>query len=362
MKIINNRILIQKNDNKSQAWAQAAKNNKLGELIPIAGSPMRMPFVLINYIFSIKKPKAIIFRYLNDYHSFFKTLLRTFTDLLTILIAKISGIKIIWICHNVDKETISFYPKFISLRRNQLIKYSKKVFVMDDLLISHAEKMLQLPKKKIDSLCFGRTDIFNGEIKQNEHFLNIIKNWEYYRKKQKGEAFVGLWIGTFANKKMQGLEFLLKAIIEQKNTINQQFALIVIGPIRKDLEKYNPKICNSLINNKNILFVNRYVDLPANFWNNIADFIWKPNDDLSVTLTAYNSAMAKLPLVAFKNTFLGKFIEHYKLGFTIIPETFSLKELSNFLKNWDPNHTDSFLKEKNWDCAVKKIFDVVVNN
>ena len=50
------------------------------------------------------------------------------------------------------------------------------------------------------------------------------------------------------------------------------------------------------------------------------------------------------------------------LGFTIIPETFSLKELSNFLKNWDPNHTDSFLKEKNWDCAVKKIFDVVVNN
>ena len=354
-------IIIQKNDFKSQAWAQAARQQNLGKIIPVSGSPMNMPFVLLSYILRFKKPLAVVFRYLNDYPFLFRTLLRTTTELLTVFIAKVSKIRILWICHNVDKETSSYHPRLTFIRRKILKKYSKRIFVMDPLLIPYGTQKLNVSDKKIDSLSFGRTDIFLDEDKHNsclnEELKNKLSQWPYFEKKQKGEARIGLWIGNLVEKKMEGLKFFLRTLL-QNGKDSGEIAFLIIGPIEEKLYNNDPKLYNTLKNSNKVLFINKYIDVPANLWNHLADFVWKPNDDISVTLTAYNSALAKLPLVVFHNSFLGKFVEHYKLGFTINPETFSLKEFTYTLKEWNPYHASLFLEKKTWNNGARKLFQL----
>lgn len=356
-----NYILIQKNDLKSQGWSEAAKRQNLGQLTAISGSSMHMPFALIKYLFRLKIPAAIVFRYLNDYPSFFRTILRTFTDFLTILIAKSFGIFIFWICHNVDKESVSHYPKITLARRSALGKFSKKIFVLDDLLINPCIDMLGVSEKKICSICFGRTDIFNESENRKSNIVDqtiaMIRNWEYFKKSQSGETLIGLWIGSPSEKLLHGLRLIAK-IAKRPTNGDANVAFVVIGPIGNWLQQRDFETHDVLNNKSTILMIDKYIDLPVCNWKDVCDFIWKPSSDWSINLTTYNSALARLPIVALKGSFLGEFIRHYRLGITIDPERFSLVELMNNVQQWNADYAFLFLKRKTWDYGAKKFFEV----
>jgi len=353
-------ILIEVNDKKSRNWSRAAKRLNLGELIPVSGSPMYMPFALIGSILRGKIPDAIIMRYVNDYPSFLRTILRTFTDFLNIVIAKISGVLIFWICHNVDKESVSYYPLITLARRCALKKNSKKIFVMDDLLITPCVKALGVSKEKVVGICFGRIDMPDPDEKYESHIVEQtiarIRNWEYFKKSQKGEIKIGLWIGTPTDKKLHGLK-ILADVISRPAGGDADFAFVVIGPIGKWLRQGATEAYSVLNKSSRVMMIDQYVDLPSHRWIEVCNFIWKPSSDCSINLTAYNSAAASLPLVAFAGTFFGDFIGHYKLGVVIDPDRISSSDLWNKLQQWSPESATAFLEMKTWDHGVRKIFD-----
>src|SRR5690606_14019778 len=103
-----------------------------------------------------------IIRYLNDYPSFLKTILRTFSEFFLIGICKIANIKVFWICHNVDRESTQHFPKISELRRNIIAFYSLRIFVMDTLLVEFAKHTFPKHRDKIDYISFG-------EIEGNTH-------------------------------------------------------------------------------------------------------------------------------------------------------------------------------------------------
>lgn len=353
------RIVIQKNDLKSRAWAHSAKRNNMGELIPVSGSPMYLPFVLIHYFLRNKCPDAVVFRYLNDYQSFFRTILRFSSELLTIVIARITAISILWICHNIDKESSSYYPKLTGARRSILIKFADKIFVMDELLVDPCRYTLQVPANKIESICFGRTDVLGldnmAKSRSTEQFIQKVHSWSYYKKRKKGEALIGLWIGNALDKFLDGLQVLGK-VSKYSEIGGKEIAFIVIGPIGRWLKQRDPETYEILNKSNKVLMIDKYMEFQAVRWNEVCDFVWKPNADLSVNLTAYNASLAGLPVVAFMGTFFGDFITYYRLGFAVNRDNPFTTDLMNRLQEWNTKNSFLFLKSKTWDYGAKLIF------
>lgn len=349
-------ILIQKDDFKSKYWAKAAEKNKLGKLIPIARSPMRMPFVLLKSILQREKPDAIIFRYLNDYPVFVKTVLRTITDLSTVIIARLFSVRIFWLAHNVDKETTSFYPLLIRLRRKFLIKNSKYVFVTDEMLVEYALRFLKIHKDKLKPLSFGKID--NEKYDKLNNDVIYIKQWLNEVDKENKKFKIGFWIGTPGNKKLVGLKMISK-FCEFKKYNDFGFKFIVAGPIGNWLKKIDSKTYQYLCESENVLFINKYVKIPVAEWRNIFDFIWNPLDDYSIAFTVYNSVLGQIPIVALRNTFLGDFIVKNKVGFAVDKSSDFSEQLYYYLSQNKALEYNTFLTKRNWEFGAKVIFECI---
>jgi glycosyltransferase involved in cell wall biosynthesis len=60
------------------------------------------------------------------------------------------------------------------------------------------------------------------------------------------------------------------------------------------------------------------VEIPWTDWV-VFDYVWKPCEDVSLTMTSLNAAAAGVPLVAHQGSFLGEFIEHFGIGVSVDP-------------------------------------------
>lgn len=357
------RILMQKREIKSISWSAAAAEQDLGELIPIAGSAMFIPFVLIKYIITFRKPKAIIFRYLNDYPSALKSFIRMCTDLVAISIAFFAKVKVVWICHNVDRESQENYRLLTAIRRSALKKVSKKVVLMDELLIEPALTMLKLPRSTFVAACFGKT---SPDVVYNEYPVNIktpavrkitteLESW-YRRQAKESGMLTGLWIGTPEKKIISGLKYMAMLHDHAAQQICS-LRFIVVGPIGKWLQQVDPNTMHILKNAPGICFIDQNIVIPYTQWPALCDFVWKPCSDWSVNITVYNAAAAYLPIAGFKGSFMGQFIDHYGLGATIEPKSFELNDFMSQLKKWNNANAELFLQEKTWQKGAKAIFE-----
>src|SRR5690625_2117278 len=149
--------LIQQDDIKSQKLAAEIENI---ELIRMTGTPNLIPIHIIKQILTRKKkPKAIILRYLNDSYTFFHSFIRFITNIITVFLTKTLGIRLVWICHNVDRESRENYPLLVKVRRKLVTKYSNKILVTDKFLIRHAINILKVEKSKVDYITFGKPEL-----------------------------------------------------------------------------------------------------------------------------------------------------------------------------------------------------------
>lgn len=353
-------ILIQHDDFKSKAWRVAAVENNYGQLICHSGSPLFFPFIYLQKILFKTKPDALVFRYIGDYKSMFLTIIRLFSEVFTIGVAKLHKSKILWICHNVDKETHLYYPLINKLRRKLIKNSAKKIFVLDSLLINHAQTILKVNKHKLDDLCFGNADIFKSEAQKDAgdlaYFDKKYRKWIWLNNAETKVKYVGLWIGAPAEKLYSGLK-ALSVFFNRHKTQEPLFGFVIIGKIGDWLQKRDSALFKEIQKNPRILFINKHLAIEADVWHNFADFVWKPCNDLSVNMTAYNAALNKLPIIGMPATFFGTFIEHYKIGFTIDPETTSWNDFVKKIKQYNPECADRFLENKTWGHGAKKMFD-----
>src|SRR5690606_1312840 len=150
-------IIVQKNDAKSRKWREASMNLGLN-LVLQNGTPNNAPWVLLRTIITTQKPDGYVIRYLNDYPSFTKTMIRTASELVLLMLCKILRVKVFWICHNVDKETDRHYPIVSTFRRNIISSFCTKLFVTDALLREKARRIFPRSSNKVDNISFGKTD------------------------------------------------------------------------------------------------------------------------------------------------------------------------------------------------------------
>lgn len=308
-------ILIQRRDEKSLGWRRAMPPELGTELRPVAGSPFKLPWAMLKVCIAERtRPRAVVFRYLNDYPNIFKTVARFGSELVVLMIAHLIRARVGWICHNVDKESLEYFPRLTRLRRRCIQRAAHEIYVTDDLLVPVAAEALGVENGQIKVAAFGS---FTKTQRKDEFDSLPAEARSWLERHKAAGCVVGLWIGSKSEKSRSGLVSLLKTV---KDT--DRVAAVIIG-VPPQWAKVGPTSA------LNALFLPPQ-PLHHTEWGQF-DFIWKPCDDVSTTVTSIIAAETGVPLVVHRNSHLHTFVEHYGCGVAIDPEFTSPDELRTLL-------------------------------
>ena len=345
-------IVIQSDDIKTKKLNESTKKYGV-QLISVAGSPIKIPVYLINYIVKRGKPIGVIYRYLNGYPNLFKDLLRLISEVFSIFICRVLKIKIVWICHNLDRESIIFNEKITKIRRTLFERFSHKILVTDPLLINKAKKILPFAKDKIDYITFG--GYIETPTNYESHRLTklIIDFIREQNNKNVKKPMFGLCVGN-ANWKTAHFERIPK-LLDKSEMIGRPIRLIVVGPLGSYYSRTNPKLIDKLKSDPRIFFYNKFISIDEDKISKYIDFYWRAYRDLSTPFTVYHSAKVKKPILAQGPGFLKEMVENYNLGATVKDNFEDLEYALNRLRDWDPRFAEEFLESHNWDIGARQL-------
>lgn len=348
----NIRILMQSNDLKTKEWGDVAE--KLGVMIlPLPESPIFIPFSLLKLIITMNKPYGLVLRYLNDYPSLFKTLIRCLSELLSVLICKTFRVKIVWICHNVDRETHCYYPVLSRVRRQIIGRASKSILVMDPKLVRHAQKVFPSFADKIDYTTFGPARNLGRNPDMDRHTEGIISFINTHREGTEEKTYVGLSVGHASTKTthFQATRDLLK----KANELALNIIIVIVGPVGEYLSKEDPETLNFLKQDPRIYLVDDYVKVDETRLSAVVDFYWRGYNDLSVPLTIYNAMTVEVPMLVQAHGFLSEAVKKYSLGAVVSNDFIDLDKAISIVENWPKRNAKSFVRNHTWELGSRQI-------
>lgn len=345
--------LIQDDDFKAQ---EISKKLVDIELYMMEGSTNKIPIHLIKQIFIRKKlPKAVILRYINDSNSFIKSLMRYLTTLITVFLLKIFKIKLIWLCHNVDKESKEFYPFLIKSRRKMIINYADSVFVTDKLLMKHAVKDLKIVHSKINYITFGKPNKnFNIEKDVQERIIDFIES------ATDKNTLVGLSIGNPNDKVLH--PFYTVELIEEAKKIGKSIKIILGGPLGDFIKQFDMQTYKELISNPNILFIDGEIHIDESYISPYIDFYWRVYNDYSVPYTVYNAVHFKKPILTMNKGFLKDMVLEYSIGTVLENDMSNIYEVINELEIDRTKEFNEFIDTHNWSISAQNIYEAIYND
>lgn len=346
--------LIQDDDIKSQMLAKEIDDI---ELIKMKGSTNIIPIHLIKQILKRKKlPKAVILRYLNDSNSFIKSFIRFMTNLITVILIKLLGIRLIWICHNVDKESKEYYPLLVRIRREIVTKFADKILVTDKFLIKHAARILNVDDSKVDYITFGRPDSNDNLDSEDDIHQEIIR---FVQNDKQKDTLIGFSIGNPNVKVLQ--PFYTDEIIKKAAASGINIKIILGGPLGEFIKKHDVNAYKNLLSNPNVLFLDGKIKLNESYISNYIDFYWRVYDDFSVPFTVYNAAYLKKPILTMNKGFLKEMVMEYNLGYVLDNDMSNVLQAMNDLKHDRTEAFDDFIKTHNWRYGAEKLYTVISN-
>jgi len=344
-------IIFPNNDFKYRAWAREL--NRLG--YETTANNRSYPFIVFEVIKQIlkgKKIKAFVFRYLNDRRSIIKTIFNTIADITVIFLCKIMQTKIIWIAHNVDKESLTYYKNISSFRRRLCKHFANKIMVTDPLLINYAIDA-GFPEEKIDWISFGKPSKKKMD-KKNQLLMQQILEFKKKLKKQSGKnnIIMGLCVSSVLPK----FYHFLYAQDLVRNILSDDFCvgLILIGKVPDD--KMFEGIKNQLKENERIFYIEENFPVNEEELASEFDFFYRSVNDLSVSYSVYTAAKLGKPILTNNIGFLPKMVEIYGLGAIIPPpENRANNWISGFIKSWKCDAAEQFLAKRSWEMGAKRL-------
>lgn len=325
-------VVVQKYDEKSVRWRDALPNSEGASLILCKGSPIAMPYHLLAAVCKYRGSKAVCFRYLNDYNSLVKSLARVLSESLSLVICFLLNVRVLWICHNVDQETVAYYPRISEFRRRLFKLMSSKIYVTDELLIPHARRLLGVPDAKLDYVTFGETiETGQKQLEKAGPVVEELSKWYEALKIEDPEVQVGLWIGTYADKKLSGLRRMYEMAASSNST---KIGFVIVGNVMEQLSRSDKVAYEGIIRNSRIYVINRNVPLPNTVWPRFCDFVWKPMDDYSIGFTVYKALSVGLPTLVENGTFASEFLNYYRIGYGTSAGDHEVARINKFLRDW----------------------------
>ncbi|MBL4288154.1 glycosyltransferase [Vibrio fluvialis] len=337
-------------DDKTQYMKQYGEIIGLEIVIPPIKRKTLFCFYLLKCVLTFRKPDAVIIRYLNDKKSFLHSFLIFVLNYATFVVAKVSGVKIIWFCHNIDRETIEYHPFLIRLQRVFLEKYSSRIYVMDELLIEVAKKQFPKVTDKIDFISFGMREnpYLRGGDGDNELLINAVNEIRSVN----SNAIIG-FCPTNCGDKYLHIKYSADLVESCKNA-GLDVYIILVGKLENYLE-LRPKIKNSLYKSDRVILIDKFVHYDATEVGKCIDFYWRGLNDQSISYSLYEAASQKRPTLSLNVGFVGVAVEYYNLGAIVELDMNNCESSINRIRHWDSSYASDFLSSHSWYLTVEKI-------
>src|SRR5699024_4397495 len=111
----------------------------------------------------------------------------------------------------------------------------------------------------------------------------------------------------------------------------------------------------NLINNKNIVYLNKFVNYDSEVVGRFIDFYWRGLNDQSISYSLYEAATVNKPTLALNVGHVANDVKEYRLGAVVDRDMSNLKASLQELFSWSETHAVSFLKNHTWDGSASKL-------
>lgn len=341
-------ILIQGCDVKTALWGEATKRCGV-DIIPTPGTPILWPIRFIRSALTRGLPRAVVFRYLNDYPQLWKTALRLVSEAVCVLICWLLRVPIIWICHNVDQESASYYPAITWMRRTMMQRFARRIFVTDQLLVEKATEVLSSRRSEIDVITFGQ--YIRDSLNADSHlFTRAVQErtieWRTNSGANGDVVMVGLCAGSPSKKMVHYGK--IPELIENAGKCGFDVRLVIAGPIGDFLKAHHPDAYDFIINSDRVFFWDGFVPIAEHDIAPYIDFYWRAYADYSVPFSVYSAASVGKPILALDVGFLPIMVRNYRLGAVVARDMSNVGEALDYIRSWSPDHAREFLSQHTW--------------
>lgn len=326
-------IYVQKDDIKARRlFHEIAKED---EVFFNNKSPIFSSILIIKSLMKNGKEITYVFRYLNDYPSLIKTIIRCFSELVIIFLAKLSIIKIVWMCHNVDKETRTYYPNISNFRRKVISNKADIVYVMDPGLEKHYRRVFKQYEKPVIGISFGQNDVNNNT---DQDLINKLK-------KIKSEYEAVAWsAGHYSDKTTHYHKTKDMAILNP----NINFVIVAIGlPV---------DVFNKLDEIDNITLIEGPLNINEDEVCEYIDFYWRSYCDLSVPYSIYSAVKNYKKTVCFNEGYLSELVSSASIGIVL---DYARKLENSEISPIENKIKENFFSKRNWEYSAKIIKDTL---
>lgn len=346
-------FVFQKGDGKFRNWAKALEDHNI-EAVAVSGSPILSPLFVAAQLFRGKRVSTYVFRYLNDYRSLTKTLLRFGAEVLTVAIARIAGGRVLWILHNVNSESVCFHPRLGRMRRWIVGASSHAVLVTDPIILERARSVLP-GHKRITWTCFGEPDVQPA----NEDTQRVEAAMRELRIRLKNchpdkRVYIGICVSAPSAK----CSHLLRAcsFVDRYSFGSVVVGIVVVCDIRQLADEQFRRAAEQMQEHDHIVLIDEHLVVRERHLVGEIDFFYRAINDISVSYTIYVAAAVQKPILSEAGSFMADFVALYRLGG--VAEAWSLTGenwLESTLTAWDPAAAAKFLEERSWDIAARQL-------
>lgn len=360
------KYLLRGHDFKAKQWG---KHSSSIDIELVEGSRLTFCLKIIKLTLSERNREIVVIqRYLNDYRSFGKSLLLLFGDVLLNSYLKIRCYKLVWICHNLDRESLCHHKKLLSLRRYLLLKSCSQILVTDPLFVKYARLLFKGYESPINSITFGvyakDISIHNQEDRESKKLggphsylsVNSSELFEVLNDNFQKAEYLGYCGGATLPKKKY-----LKAIPELLNAAKSQgvdLRMLVITNLKRNED---PELYDFLNDSDDVLFINFLMSIDLHKLAEYIDFYWMGYDDISIPYSIYSAASTHTPVLTMPLGILPLLLGQYKIGLTVNKtfsnldsKLFEMKTTSFRFKEFIESHTWKSLEQSLQTRCIKK--------
>lgn len=346
-------IAVQEHDNKGDAWREAIAAGG-GKALPFRNSGQAL-FCIWRCLRTYgQHPDRIVIRYLNCRKTFTRSLVFLLSELTVYVYARVAGIDIRWVCHNVDRETIVRYPRLSRARRWLASRFASRVFVTHPLLLGEAVRELRLPAYRLDVAPMGPPHWKHHERTNpafRERLAAYAREAREVAASENKHALIGLCAGRVGPKY---LHIDLAAALASAEDDQFKVFLVLVGDFAgEDTRRWNPGFQQAREASQ-ILVHDCYTQLNEFELTEHFDFFWRGYDDLSLSYTLITASAVEKPVLAVAQGFVGRLVEHDGLGATVRADFTDVHTALRALSRWRrPNRPLSELYD--WDRGARKL-------
>lgn len=352
-------VLIHLADEKSAAWRAAG--SRLGMDLRAVRGPVALfvPLVLWN-VLTLRKPIACVFRYVNDARWRWLSSIRELGEVFALATCRLLRVRVVWICHNVDRETVMTWPRGIERRRRRLARRAERVLATDPLLVPAVARVFPEAAERLGSVTFGpppsppeREDVEAA----TKRILAFFRDRGVARRgtgSPPREGTLAVLVVGAANEKT--LHFpLLPALLDVIEESGQRAVAAVVGPIGGYLRRSEPETYGFLQSDPRVLFIDRYQRLDEERLAPWVSFYFRTYGDQSVPLTVYHAAARGIPLLVGDEGFVPVLVKAHRLGAVVARDLADLPAALGELARYDPADPARFLAAQNWHTGAARL-------